>query len=104
MEAGPWEGTGSAGNTESKVAMGWHYGGVGTDICYAWEPQPSESSGPRAKGGRQGSGHLSRGWDTELTSELSLGLPFRASKALLGLWVVLGGPGSPRHRLLDQLL
>lgn len=70
---------------------------MGTDICYAWEPQPSESSGPRAKGGRQGSGHLSRGWDTELTSELSLGLPFRASKALLGLWVVLGGPGSPRH-------
>lgn len=76
--------------------MGWHYRGVGTDICYAWEPQPSESSGPRAKGGRQGSGHLSRGWDSELTSELSLGHPFRASKACLGLWVVLGRQGSPR--------
>lgn len=36
--------------------------------------------------GRWGSGHLPRGWDIELTSELFLGHPFRVSKALLGLW------------------
>lgn len=46
--------------------LGWHYRGVGTDICYAWEPQPSGSSEQRAKSGRRGSGHLSRDWDTEL--------------------------------------
>lgn len=55
--------------------------------------------------GRQGSGHLCRGWDAELTSELSLGHPFRISKASLGLWVILGRQDVlSRHRLFDQLL
>lgn len=45
------------------------------------------------------------GWVTEPTAELFLGSPFRAPKALPGLWVAMGRQDfSSRHRLPCQLL
>lgn len=77
-------------------AMGSSPGGHWAGITEVWaltsampgslSPVKAQSRGPRWQVGQ---GYLSRDWDTELTSELSLGHPFRASKAVLGLWGIL---------------